>query len=62
MSETEQSKDPRVLSKNESRQQTKTVRMRVSDLLADSREAILEHNGQEYRLRITASGKLLLTK
>lgn len=62
MSETEQSKDPRALSKNESRQQTKTVRMRVSDLLADSREAILEHNGQEYRLRITASGKLLLTK
>ncbi len=36
--------------------------MRVSDLLADAREAILEHNGQEYRLRITASGKLILTK
>jgi hemin uptake protein HemP len=26
------------------------------------REAILEHDGQEYRLRITASGKLILTK
>lgn len=40
----------------------KTVRMRVSDLLADAREAILEHDGQEYRLRITANGKLILTK
>ncbi|MGB3719835.1 MAG: hemin uptake protein HemP [Hyphomicrobiaceae bacterium] len=38
------------------------VRVRVSDLLSDAREAILEHNGQEYRLRITANGKLILTK
>lgn len=43
-------------------QAPKAVRMRVSDLLADTREAILEHNGQEYRLRITANGKLILTK
>ncbi len=49
-------------SANEARQVPKTVRMRVSDLLADAREAILEHNGQEYRLRITANGKLILTK
>jgi len=40
----------------------KLLRMRVSDILDDSREAILEHNGQEYRLRITANGKLILTK
>jgi hemin uptake protein HemP len=62
MSETEQNKLPRAPSVDESRRVIKAVRMRVSDLLADSREAILEHNGQEYRLRITASGKLLLTK
>ena len=37
-------------------------RLKVSELLAGEREAILEHNGQDYRLRITASGKLILTK
>ena len=37
-------------------------RIKVSELLAGAREAILEHDGQEYRLRITANGKLILTK
>jgi hemin uptake protein HemP len=37
-------------------------RLKVSDLLAGEREAILEHDGQDYRLRITANGKLILTK
>lgn len=37
-------------------------RIKVSELLAGQREAILEHSGQDYRLRITASGKLILTK
>ena len=37
-------------------------RLKVSELLGGEREAILEHSGQEYRLRITASGKLILTK
>ena len=37
-------------------------RLKVSELLAGQREAILEHSGQDYRLRITASGKLILTK
>jgi hemin uptake protein HemP len=37
-------------------------RLKVSDLLAGEREAILEHDGQEYRLRNTANGKLILTK
>jgi hemin uptake protein HemP len=36
--------------------------LKVSDLMEGEREAILEHNGQEYRLRITASSKLILTK
>ncbi len=39
-----------------------TRRIKVSELLAGRREAILEHGGQDYRLRITASGKLILTK
>ena len=38
------------------------VRVRVSEILSGGREAILEHNGEDYRLRITANGKLILTK
>jgi hemin uptake protein HemP len=34
----------------------------VADLLQGRREAILEHDGAEYRLRITANGRLILTK
>jgi hemin uptake protein HemP len=37
-------------------------RYKVSDLLGEAREAILEHGGEEYRLRITANRKLILTK
>ena len=31
-------------------------------LLAGSREVIIEHRGEDYRLRLTANGKLILTK
>lgn len=37
-------------------------RLVVAELLAGDREVILEHDGQDYRLRITANGKLILTK
>jgi hemin uptake protein HemP len=37
-------------------------RIKVSALLEKEREAILEHAGQDYRLRVTANGKLILTK
>jgi hemin uptake protein HemP len=37
-------------------------RIKVLDLLGSAREAILELNDAEYRLRITAAGKLILTK
>jgi hemin uptake protein HemP len=40
----------------------KPRRLKVSELLGGEREAILEHDGQDYRLRITANGKLILTK
>jgi hemin uptake protein HemP len=40
----------------------KLRRLKVSDLLAGEREVILEHDGQDYRLRITANDKLILTK
>jgi hemin uptake protein HemP len=38
------------------------IRYSVADLLQGRREAILEHDGAEYRLRITANGRLILTK
>jgi hemin uptake protein HemP len=38
------------------------VRVIVAELLQGGREAVLEHDGQDYRLRITANGKLILTK
>lgn len=31
-------------------------------LLAGKREAVIEHHGVEYRLRLTGQGKLILTK
>ena len=40
----------------------KPRRLKVREMLGGEREAILEHGGQDYRLRITASGKLILTK
>jgi hemin uptake protein HemP len=39
-----------------------TPRIEASTLLASSREIILVHNEQEYRLRITSNDKLILTK
>jgi len=30
-------------------------------LLGDARELIIEHDGREYRLRLTQQGKLILT-
>ena len=39
-----------------------TPRIDASTLLAASREIILVHNQQEYRLRITSNDKLILTK
>lgn len=33
-----------------------------SDLFGSTQEVLIEHAGQEYRLRITRQGKLILTK
>ncbi len=38
-----------------------TVRLTSTDLLRGRREVEIEHAGRIYRLRITASGKLILT-
>ena len=38
------------------------LRLDVRDVMKKSREIILVHNGQDYRLRITRNDKLILTK
>ncbi len=38
------------------------IRYRVDELLKGGREAVLIHREQAYRLRITSTGKLILTK
>ena len=37
-------------------------RLLSRDLLADAQEVIIEHEGDDYRLRCTSKGKLILTK
>ena len=37
-------------------------RIMTSDLMQGAREVIIVHEGEEYILRITKTGKLLLTK
>lgn len=41
---------------------TAVRRIKIEDLLDGAREMILVHAGQDYRLRITSKGKLILTK
>jgi hemin uptake protein HemP len=36
--------------------------VRIEEILRDAREVVLLHAGQEYLLRITRNGKLILTK
>jgi hemin uptake protein HemP len=38
------------------------TRINLVDLMQGTREVILLHAGEEYRLRITKAGKLILTK
>ena len=38
------------------------TRWTSQQLLAGKRESVIEHNGVEYRLRLTGQGKLILTK
>ena len=48
--------------KDSARSTPSVPRIAISDLLAGGREAILLHDGTEYRLRLTSNGKLILTK
>jgi hemin uptake protein HemP len=37
-------------------------RVAIHEILGGGREAVLLHDGTEYRLRLTSTGKLILTK
>lgn len=37
-------------------------RFQSAELLGTAREVVIEHAGEEYRLRLTRQGKLILTK
>ena len=37
-------------------------RVTSQDLMAGQRELVIEHGDDEYRLRVTSKGKLILTK
>ena len=36
--------------------------IRSAELFGEAREIVIRHEGEEYRLRITRNGKLILTK
>ena len=42
--------------------ETRVRRVTSADLIGDARELRIEHAGEEYRLRITSKGWLILTK
>jgi hemin uptake protein HemP len=37
-------------------------RIAIGEILGGGREAVLVHDGTEYRFRLTSNGKLILTK
>lgn len=37
-------------------------RLRSTEIFKGAREVVIEHEGEEYRLRRTSKGKLILTK
>ncbi len=53
---------PLALSGEELPMAGKIPSIEVGTLLGENREAVLVHNGEAYRLRVTANNKLILTK
>jgi len=54
--------EPVVTSKQQPIPTQSKPRVRATALLQGHREVIIEHGNEEYRLRLTRQGKLLLTK
>lgn len=40
----------------------KSVRITSDELFGGGKELVIEHAGEEYRLRVTSKGRLILTK
>ncbi len=53
--------DPRTRA-DESKDESQTRKVTIEELLGAAGALIIVHRGEEYRLRITSNGKLLLTK
>lgn len=53
---------PVVASAASSQRNAKAQRIESHCLLSGGRELVIEHAGQEYRLRLTRNDKLILTK
>ncbi|HYB71394.1 MAG TPA: hemin uptake protein HemP [Candidatus Bathyarchaeia archaeon] len=51
-----------LLSAREAGPDSRTVRIRSTELFQGHREIVIVHRGQEYRLHITKADKLILTK
>lgn len=57
------SHDPLPTSSETSRQRPASAqRVESNRLMSGARELVIEHAGQEYRLRVTRNDKLILTK
>lgn len=54
--------DPEDVAAEASPRRAPPRRWAVSDLCGAGGEAILVHNGEDYRLRVTSRGRLILTK
>ena len=54
--------DPEVAGPGSAARPTGKIRIRSVEILAGAREVLIEHEGDEYRLRHTSKGKLILTK
>lgn len=54
-------RDPRFARPNSGSEMSQK-RLSSNDLFDGDQEILIEHAGQEYRLRITRQGKLILTK
>jgi len=58
-----QSRDRSALHKSSLEMSDRAVRrLDISELLGDAQEIVIVHNGEDYRLRITSRGRLILTK
>lgn len=53
----------RTIAASAGRQGDSTIpRLKLSQLMSGGRELIIEHDGKDYRLRVTSRGRLILTR